>query len=291
MRLLLHAAVVSFDIRKIFGWSSLWTETWCCGFEMKREPWHSYVFENQLQEVNHLLATFRPCRDNSYRFEVSWKPQDLHETVWKLQTHIMNHHICFRYETVSLARLPVSPKGYLRSLDLVTSKNASKDSLTWVIVFLVNWILCKRAWDGAECLHKHDETSHRFCFRTWNIPCCQFAVSPEGYLRSFDHVKSTCTSKKKKIEKIKFDDPLQCFANFQDCFRTGRKLKIHWRYKKSKKKWREFSYRQRQIQGQQISDFENICWLTIIRAKYLLINNYYHQIIVDWQLSWILKSE
>ena len=157
--------------------------------------------------------------------------------------------------------------------------------------FLVNWILCKRAWDCAECLHKHDETSHRFCFRTWNIPCCQFAVSPEGYLRSFDHVKSTCTSKKKKSEKIKFDDPLQCFANFQDCFRTGMKLKIHWRYKKSKKKWREFSYRQRQIQGQQISDFENICWLTIIRAEYLLINNYYHQIIVDWQLSWILKSE
>lgn len=97
--------------------------------------------------------------------------------------------------------------------------------------------------------------------------------------------------KKEKNEKIKFDDPLQCFANFQDCFRTGMKLKIHWRYKKSKKKWREFSYRQRQIQGQQISDFENICWLTIIRAEYLLINNYYHQIIVDWQLSWILKSE
>ena len=146
VRLLLHAAVVSFDIRKIFGWSSLWNETWCCGFEMKREPWHSYVFENQLQEVNHLLATFRPCRDNSYRFEVSWKPQDLHETVWKLQTHIMNHHICFRYETVSLARLPVSPKGYLRSLDLVTSKNASKDSLTWVIVF----------WSTGYCANVHE---------------------------------------------------------------------------------------------------------------------------------------
>ena len=28
---------------------------------------------------------------------------------------------------------------------------------------------------------------------------------------------------------------------------------------KSQKNWREFSYRQRQIQGQQISDFENIC--------------------------------
>ena len=29
--------------------------------------------------------------------------------------------------------------------------------------------------------------------------------------------------------------------------------------KSQKKNWREFSYRQRQIQGQQISDFENIC--------------------------------
>lgn len=97
--------------------------------------------------------------------------------------------------------------------------------------------------------------------------------------------------KKEKIWKDQIWWPVAVFCKLSGLLQNRHEAQNSLTIQKVKKKWREFSYRQRQIQGQQISDFENICWLTIIRAEYLLINNYYHQIIVDWQLSWILKSE
>ena len=91
----------------------------------------------------------------------------------------------FRYETVRVARLPVSPEGYLRSLAHVKSKSASKDAET-IATDLRSTGNCPNV---HETVLKVYTNMIKFFFKHETSPVASLPVSPEGYLRSFDHVK------------------------------------------------------------------------------------------------------
>ena len=90
----------------------------------------------------------------------------------------------------------MSPEGYLRSLAHVKSKSASKDAET-IATDLRSTGNCPNVHETVLKVYTNMMKHHTsFFFEHETSPVASLPVSPEGYLRSFDHVKSKSAPKK-----------------------------------------------------------------------------------------------